>query len=123
MTTLHTLYEGLALSPNDWQTRAVLADWYEEAGQQAVADCLRWMIRRHKRPYPSAAGSFYWFNLERTTTETDPESDIPEPVYRRLREGREEMELVFRGYDTLQAAEEDFHRAWGEARRQGWNDA
>jgi hypothetical protein len=119
MTTLDTLYEGLTRTPEDWQLRTVLADWYEDVGQQDVADCLRWMAMHRKRPYRSGSGTYHWFNVERVTTAADPESDIPEAVYRRLR-GREGLELVFRDYDNLKSADEDFYSAWREARRHGW---
>ena len=50
MTTLQTLYEGLHLSPDDWQARAVLADWFEETGQQACCPtACGWMIKQRKR--------------------------------------------------------------------------
>ncbi len=120
MTTLDALYEGLTRSPNDWELRAVLADWFEENGRQDVADCLHWMVRHHKRPYHSDRGTYHWFNIERVTTASDPESDIPEPVYRKLT-GKEGQEMVFRDYDDLRSADEDFYAGWNEARRQGWS--
>ena len=119
MTTLDTLYEGLTQTPDDWQLRNVLADWYEEAGQQDVADCLRWMVQTHKRPYRSTSGAYHWFHAERVTTASDPESDLPESVYRNM-SGPEGLERVFRNYDSLKAADEDFYGAWREARRSGW---
>jgi hypothetical protein len=126
MTTLDTLYESLAQCPNerpDWQARSILGDWYEEAGQQHAADCIRWMIRQKKRPYRSTTGTYHWFNAERGTTNPpqDPESDIPEAVYSKM-QGREGLEKVFRDYDTLRAADEDFHAGWHKAREQGWTD-
>jgi hypothetical protein len=120
MTTLDTLYEGLARSADDWELRAVLADWFEEAGRQDVADCLRWMVKHRKRPYRSTSGAYHWFNVERVTTASDPASDIPAVVYRLMR-GEEGLEMVFRDYDTLKLADEDFYAAWREAQRQGWS--
>jgi hypothetical protein len=119
MTTLDTLYEGLVRSPDDWQLRTVLADWYEEAGQQEVADCLRWMVAQHKRPYKATSGTYHWFNMETATTGADPESDIPGPVYHKM-QGREGLERTFRDYDDLRSADEDFYAAWREARQDGW---
>jgi hypothetical protein len=119
MTTLDTLYEGLIRSPNDWELRAVLADWFEEAGQQSVADCLRWMVKHHKRPYRSTSGTYHWFNVERVTTASDPESDIPQPVYWHM-SGQEGLETVFRDYADLKSADEDFYAAWQQARLGGW---
>jgi uncharacterized protein (TIGR02996 family) len=122
MTSLDLLYEGLRQSPDDWQAREVLADWFEEAGQQANADCVRWMVRHRKRPYRSTDGEYHWFNAERVATESDPESDLPEPLYLLL-QGREGLEKVFRDYASLRLAEEDFYRALNEALRRGWADA
>jgi hypothetical protein len=120
MTTPDTLYESLALTPNDWDTRAILADWYEESGQQFAADSIHWMIARQKRPYKSTAGTFHWFNAERVTTAADPESDIPEAVYKQMK-GKEGLEMVFRDYESIRAADEDFHSAWHKACEEGWD--
>jgi hypothetical protein len=120
MTTPDSLYEGLTRAPNDWQLRAVLADWYEEAGQQHVADCLRWMVEHRKRPYRSTSGTYHWFNADRVTLASDPESDIPEAVYLQM-QGGEGLETIFRDYGDLRSADEDFYRAWHQARQQGWS--
>jgi uncharacterized protein (TIGR02996 family) len=121
MTTLDQLYRSLTTQPDDWATRGILADWYEEAGQHGAAACLRWMIQRRKRPYSSTRGTFHWFNAPRVTTDNDPESDIPEPVYELLGETAG-LENVFRTYSTLRAADEDFYAAWRQAREKGWSD-
>jgi uncharacterized protein (TIGR02996 family) len=119
MTTLETLYAGLDQSPDDWEARAVLADWFEEAGRQAVADAVRWMVARRKRPYRSTSGAYHWFNAGRVTTASDPESDLPDAVYQLL-QGKEGLELIFRDYDNLRQAEEDFYIAWQKAVNRGW---
>ena len=80
------------------------------------------MADNHKRPYHSTSGKFHWFNAEQAITLGDPDSDIPEPVYAILT-GREGLKMVFRDYDTLRAADEDFYAAWAEARRRGWGNA
>lgn len=119
MSTLDQLYHSLSDQPNDWPTRAVLADWFEEAGQPVVAACLRWMVRHRKRPYPSTRGTSHWFNAPRVTTDNDPESDIPEAVYLELSETAG-LDDIFRSYPTLRAADEDFYAAWARARKKGW---
>jgi hypothetical protein len=120
MTTLDILYQGLDQAPNDWPARAVLADWFEEAGQQAIADCLRWMVAHRKRPYHSTGRGYHWFNAERVTTPNDPESDIPEAIYQHM-QGEEGLETIFRDYESLRQAEEDFYAAWQQALTGGWN--
>jgi uncharacterized protein (TIGR02996 family) len=121
MTTPDRLYQHLAAQPDDWATRGVLADWYEEAGEHVPAACLRWMVRRRKRPYTSTNGTFHWFNAPRVTTDNDPESDLPEAVYQFLGEASG-LEGVFRTYPSLRAADEDLHAAWRQAREKGWSD-
>jgi hypothetical protein len=120
MTPLDTLYEVLHQAANDWQAREILADWFEEAAQQACADCVRWMVKQHKRPYRSITGTYHWFNAQRVTTASDPESNIPEAIYRHL-QGKEGLAMFFRDYPSLRQAEEDFYRAWQQAREQGWS--
>ena len=121
MTTPDALYESLVHAQNDWQARSVLADWYEEAGQQDAADAIRWLVRHRKRPFRGSNGTYHWFNEGRKTNDTDPESDLPEPLYLALA-GKEGVPQSFRDYDTLRAAHEDFHRAWRAARDNGWAD-
>src|SRR5262249_40592049 len=111
MTTLDQLYQSLSAHPDDWATRGIPAHRYGEEAQHATAACLRWMIQHRKRPYPSTRGTFHWFNAPRVTTDNDPESDIPEPVYRLLSEPGG-LEHIFRTYTTLRAADEDFYAAW-----------
>jgi uncharacterized protein (TIGR02996 family) len=119
MTTLDQLYASLDQSPDDWEVRSVLGDWLEEAGRQADADAVRWMVERRKRPYRSTTGAYHWFNAARVTTASDPESDVPEVVYQGM-QGAEGLESVFRDYDNLRQADEDFYAAWRKAREQGW---
>jgi uncharacterized protein (TIGR02996 family) len=119
VSTLEAMFLALAQSPDDWLLRAALADWFEEAGRQPVADCVRWMVRHRKRPYRSRDGHFHWFDAPRTPTLIDPESDIPEEVYRYLT-GVAETYVPYRTYESLRAAEEDFHAAWLRARSRGW---
>jgi uncharacterized protein (TIGR02996 family) len=121
MSTLESLYESLVQSQNDWQARSVLADWFEESGQQHAADAIRWMIRASKRPYRASNGTYHWFNAGRATNDADPESDLPEAVYVQMT-AKEGLAMSFRDYDTLRAADEDFYLAWRAARDKGWAD-
>jgi uncharacterized protein (TIGR02996 family) len=120
MTTLEALYETLSQSPDDWQTRSILADWFEESGQQACADSVRWMVAQRKRPYRSPSGAYHWFNARRVTMANDPESNLPETVYKLLH-GSEGLQRVFRDYASLREAEEDFYAAWALALEGGWD--
>ena len=37
--------------PSNWSLRAIYADWLEEHGMEAEADCQRWMVERKKHPH------------------------------------------------------------------------
>ena len=112
--------EGLATTPEDWALRAVFADWCEENDRPAVAACLLWMARRHKRPYQGTAGRATWFNADTISTGLgDPQSDIPGAVFGRLEGGKTVANHTM--YPSLGAAEEAFYHAWEKAREGGWN--
>ena len=55
---LDAFFEDLARNPDDWQLRAVMADWCEDNGQGDRAVCLRWMIAHNKRPYSGSSATF-----------------------------------------------------------------
>lgn len=53
MTTqidLKALHLALDKEPADWDTRLVLADLYEELGQEDRATFQRWLVTHEKRP-------------------------------------------------------------------------
>jgi hypothetical protein len=113
MTTAKDLYAALEETPNDWTTRSILADWYLDAGEDSIAQCLQWMVKHHKRPHHATSGLWHWFDIDRSTTALDPESDIPSEIYRHL-QGTEGLQHCYRDYETLEEAEHDFYRAWAE---------
>jgi hypothetical protein len=77
------------------------------------------MARHHKRPYTGAKERYTWFNADTVGPGLgDHESDLPGPVYKRLRRGAEAAN--HKAYAALRAAEEDFLAAWAEARWGGW---
>jgi hypothetical protein len=76
------------------------------------------MVKQRKRPYRSTSGTYSWFNSQRVKTPSDPESDLPEAVYV-LMQGREGLHLIYRDYDSLREAEEDFYAAWSLAGERG----
>src|ERR1700733_14826577 len=90
MSNLNQFLEDLGRVPDDWKLRGGIADWAEDNNQAELAAGLRWVVRQQKRPYHGAAGGATWFNAE-TVAEGlgDPESDIPQAVYKLLDEGRE----------------------------------
>jgi uncharacterized protein (TIGR02996 family) len=116
---LEAFFEDLAEKPEDWQVRGVFADWCEDNGKPELAECLRWMIRRQKRPYHGSGTSFTWFNADTIRAGMgDPESDLPGRVYDRLSGGTQVAN--HRSYATLREAEEALYAAWEAARKKGW---
>jgi uncharacterized protein (TIGR02996 family) len=121
MTILDQFLNDLAGAPEDWTLRGVLADWADDNSQPQLAECLRWMIRCQKRPYPDKSGRGTWFNAETIRKDLDlgdPESDIPAALFTQL-EGGDEVKN-HRLFKTLRAAEEAFQAAWVKAREKGW---
>jgi len=112
------IYAALSGDPNDWTTRSILADLFEEAGEQDRADCMRWTIAQRKRPSRSTDGQFHWFNQKTVNVKMDPESDIPDAIYTRMK-AKEGLKLIFRDYKTLADADEDFFTGWLAARDEG----
>jgi uncharacterized protein (TIGR02996 family) len=120
MSMLEVFFADLTRNPEDWTMRGVFADWHEDNGRPAQAECLRWMIRRRKRPYHGSSKVYTWFNADTIDPDLgDPESDLPGPVYKLLGGGEESAN--HKSFRTLQAAEEAFQAAWVAAREQGWD--
>ncbi len=56
---LRAIYE----SPEDWDRRLVLADYYEESGDLDRSEFWRWTAKEKSRPYPSSVqpNKFFWY--------------------------------------------------------------
>src|SRR5437660_18129 len=105
MTTLETLYESLVQSQNDWQVRSVLADWFEEAGEQGAAACRRWVARNRRRPgfhpRPSEYGPFIWVLQADQPIIEDPPAHLPEALWQPLTGNGEPHPVAsFKSYRT-----------------------
>jgi hypothetical protein len=120
MSILDQFLEDLQKAPEDWSLRGVIADWGEDNNRPELAGCLRWMIRKRKRPYHGASGAATWFNAETVAQDLgDPESDIPAAIFNLL-EGGEEV-ANHKSFPSLRAAEEALQAAWKKACDAGWN--
>jgi hypothetical protein len=120
MSILDQFLQDLADKPDDWNLRGVVADWAEDNNRPDLAECLRWMIKHNKRPYPSSSGGATWFNAETISTGLgDPESDIPAALFGLLQGGQEVAH--HKSFPSLRAAEESFQAAWTAARARGWS--
>src|SRR5947199_10357349 len=88
---LDAFHALLDCDPQDWLTRSLLADWDAEQGDTAAEDCLRWQVRERKRPgygSPRQLEHYRWYDLAEYMDEEDPESDLPQPLFRCLKELR-----------------------------------
>ena len=122
MSTREQLLEDLCREPEDWKLRGVLADWYDDNDQADPAACLRWMIRHKKRPYHGARQGATWFNANTVAPGLgDPESDIPEELFRLLEGGKEVAN--HKSFPSLREAEEALLSAWAQAQQTGWKPA
>ena len=121
--TQEALLEAIIDNVKDWPRYHILADVYEERGEQSKADCLRWMADNHKRPMYGAR----WYNISTVpSSNSDPESDIPSELFDHLR--GEPTLIQNRGgapeakdYEGFHNALTDLMRAWDKARAEGWN--
>jgi uncharacterized protein (TIGR02996 family) len=120
MTILETFLDDLGRAPEDWDLRGVAADWAEDNGRPELAECLRWMVRQKKRPYPGVPAPSSWFNGEKVDPELpDHESNLPAAVYERLEGGTEVANHKL--FPSPRAAEEALYAAWARARAGGWS--
>lgn len=120
MSILQQLLADLADAPGDWKLRGVLADWCEDNREPVLAECLRWMIARQKRPYVGSADRASWFNADTISDGLgDPESDVPGPVYDLLEGGNQTAN--HKTFASPRHAEEAFLEAWARARAGGWS--
>jgi uncharacterized protein (TIGR02996 family) len=108
---LEAFFAALAQNPNDWLTRAALADWFEENGLEHTAACVRWMVRTRRRPSINALGWAFWFNADRPMLYTEKAAHLPEALFRALHGAPG----TYTWYDDLRDAEEALHAAWAAA--------
>ena len=96
----------------DWLPRLAAADWYEENGRPDMAACLRWQVAHKKRPLGNSEWS--WYNAAYVCTGTDPESDLPDEVFRALPGVEHDRWNYRKDYATLRQADEALCAALAE---------
>lgn len=79
-TDLEALHAQLDITPSDQFTRCVLADWYLDAGDMVMADGLRWMAERKRRPINYLVYGWLWSNNEYGFVTHRSPNDIGGPV-------------------------------------------
>jgi uncharacterized protein (TIGR02996 family) len=109
---------------DDPASRLVFADWLEDHGRPAAAECLRWLVRHRKRPQHIEAplgDSWGWLRDLRSpaVTATHGAMMLPDRVFDRLKGGKGFLDVA-RFYRSRRAAEEALLAAWAKARAAGW---
>jgi uncharacterized protein (TIGR02996 family) len=117
MTTLDAFFHTLRQTPDDWLCRAALADWFEEAGLDHTAACVRWMVRHGRRPSLNAAGHAFWFDADAPLPYTEAMAYLPPELYRALR--ARQLPHYCCTYADLRDAEEDLYAAWAAVHEAG----
>lgn len=117
------LLRAVLKSPEDWDAKLVLADWYEENGDLDRAVGMRWMAKSHKRPFYRAMGDLSWYEeegrKEAGLAPYDYESDLPRWVYCRLSMGTKTRTSDHHCYKDPEEALMDFLQAFTQARKKG----
>jgi hypothetical protein len=121
MTHSEKLLLVVCQNPEDWHLRLILADAYEEENNTMYAECQRWLARHHKRALNCYAQkeAVAWFDAGRVSTQTDPESNLPEILFSLLAENKRKSHLL--RFESRQESEKVVMRAFPVAITRGWN--
>jgi hypothetical protein len=110
--------ERLAAEKKSATLRSMLADWCEDHHRHPEAECLRWAVKNGKRCY-SDGGQGAWFNAKTIAPGMgDPESDLPEELYKQLEGGATTANHM--NFESAELAERKLLSAWAKAREAGW---
>jgi hypothetical protein len=102
MTEAEKLLELVCQDQLNWELRLILADAYEETGQQSNADCQRWMVKNQKHPSYET-----WFNEDTVITRYQPQSNLPDRIFKLLH-GKDVR--WWKEFDSPRQAEEEIMR-------------
>jgi hypothetical protein len=124
MEDFDALLDGLNGNPDDAGTLMLLSETYEDQGDQAGAEAIRWAAASGKRPYveeDKKTGS--WFNGDKIKDAElgDDYSDLPEVVYTHLAvgEGAGQETANHRTYESVKGAFLAFVAAYSKAVKEG----
>ncbi len=86
MEEITKLLKAVAEHPEDWVRYSILADAFEEMGDEKRAKGCRWAHVWKKRPFTASSRGFHWYDNEETPVNDpiDPASDLPSDIYREL---------------------------------------
>ncbi len=101
------LLREIADHPEDWDRYLILADAFEETGDERRARGCRWAHTWKKRPYTLGLNTkYYWYDSDEAATDNlvDPESDLPSDIFRELA-GKEDLGVrKYKRWATFQEA-------------------
>ncbi len=106
-TLEEVLWDAFEADPFDALNAAVLADWLEDAGEDALASAVRWMQRERKRPLRDRTmigGNQLRFWNEAVASSYDPESNLPAAVCAHLGQVAGFGETFVAIHDTFRGA-------------------
>ncbi len=114
---IKSLLEKLYENTLDTIQRMVVADWYEENGQQEYADCHRWIARHKRHPFQKLiTNNRYWWFIN--DAEKAPNL-LPNRLLTRLKKIQSINYLYSENYESIREEEEDLLYAWTKAAKQG----
>lgn len=112
---LDALFAQLEKYPHDWDTYRILADWYEENGEQSKADAVRWQVENKRRP--RQYGDYRWYNAAiQLKSNISPYSDIGEAHFRKMANSSEHMTVSPTRRKALELLYDTFHLTTEEDR-------
>jgi uncharacterized protein (TIGR02996 family) len=97
MSDREALLKALADHPADTTLQGAFADHLDECGEPAVANAYRWAMRQGLRPHlsahapgrpPRSEPDVWWEWRTEMVDPTEPEADLPPPVFAALRGNR-----------------------------------
>lgn len=91
---------------NDWVLWMILADACDDEGRYDEAQCYRWMVKNHKRPYRTIiTGGMYchWYD-ENYAGEIDRESDLPNSLFKLIEVPADKRFREYCSFDSAQDA-------------------
>jgi hypothetical protein len=86
---LAAIHAHLDLFPEDWETRLILADLYEDLGDTNRSEMQKWLVKYEKRPCSPELRIKFWLTLSENEPmwtwygggEIDPKSAISSEFY------------------------------------------
>ena len=126
-TELNALLEAVSNSPESWDCYFILADWYEENGDEMRSRYWRWRGKYHVRAYYDQYDkTFFYRNVGIALPNPKGNySNLPRELFNRLRwyMPPDHYGHDSRDYRTREKADKALLQAFTKALKKGWSDA